>query len=124
MELMTEKHKHCVNPGHSCRTKAAGLNFNPRKSWKNAFLSRRVDTRDGPRRAAACGNQHPVGGGDALPKHHEDGKSEEVEGRTGRKGKESAKRIQQSAAGMKYSPFWIYSADLKAKRVSENVPPA
>lgn len=24
---------------------------------------------------------------------------------------------------MKYSPFWIYSADLEAKRVSENVTP-
>lgn len=34
MELMTEKHKHCVNP--SCHVKAEGLNFNPRKSWKNA----------------------------------------------------------------------------------------
>lgn len=36
MELMTEKHKHCVNPRHSCHTKAEGLNFNPGKSWKNA----------------------------------------------------------------------------------------
>lgn len=68
-----------MNSRDSCHTKAEGLNFNPRKSWKNAsrpaVLTHVMDR-------AACGNQHP---GVASPPPGAAGvdKSEEAEGQKG-----------------------------------------
>lgn len=84
MELMTEKHKHCVNPRHSCHMKAEGLNFNPRKSWKNTscpvVLTHVMDQEE----PWPVGTRGEGGGG-----------------------------VQQRRAGMKYWPFWMHSADLQ-----------
>lgn len=78
MELMTEKHKHCVNP--SCHVKAEGLNFNPRKSWKNASCPVALTHVTGREELRPVGT-NTLGGGVAFPPpHHEDVKSEEAEG--------------------------------------------
>lgn len=77
---MTQKHKHCVNSRDSCHMKAEGLNFNPRKSWKNAscpvVLTHVTDRKE----------LLPVGTstrGSRPPRHCGDIKSEEAEGRKG-----------------------------------------
>lgn len=72
MELMTEKHKHCVNP--SCHVKAEGLNFNPRKSWKNASCPVVLTHVTGREELRPVGTNTLGGGG-------LDVKSEEAEGR-------------------------------------------